>query len=161
MKSNLNFPAQLFRYPKDEKHRWELVDELYAKCGVSDATPLNDEISRIDSTTAICRDNGKGTESFEWAPVYRLGQYGQISVATGLIFVTFAEGVSLEQVEERLKEAGFVVDNDSPDVGAWLRHESGSIKAALENYPAIICFKQILTAEPQFLMQRASKRGKF
>jgi len=125
--SNLNFPAQLFRYPDDEDRRWEIVDDLYAKSVSAADPPRSDEIIRIAPTTAVCRSTGEKNDCEKYTPVYRQVPHGQICVATGLIFVTLEEGSSPDHLEELLKKVGFAVDSQSPTGGAWLRHISGSI----------------------------------
>ena len=158
--SNLNFPAQLSRYPDDENRRWEIVDDLYAKSVRAADPPKSDEVIRVDPTTAVCRSTEKKNDCAECGPVYRLVPHGQICVATGLIFVTLEEASSYDQLEEAFKAVGFTIEEQSPTGGFWLRHKSGSIKSALENYLAVSKLKQVKTTEPQFLSQRVGKRGK-
>lgn len=162
MHSSEEFPLRLCRFPEGDGPQWELVDEFYGRLLANRNATLPNEVARIDSNTVICRVSLNSAEDArhikENAPVYRLVPNGPLCVATGLVFVTLKDGFTLEQGCDSLKETGFVIDKQSPAGGAWLRHESGSISAALRCYLELGQLEAIRSVEPQFLVRRSKKK---
>lgn len=94
------------------------------------------------------------------SPVYALHPNGPLAVPTGLIFVRFAQRISVESRREEIHRAGYEVAEDlfyAPHA-AWLRILSGDIADALAGIPVLEAMPDVENVEPQMLTERARRQ---
>lgn len=104
------------------------------------------------ATIAPARDDGDD----DFAPVYATPD-GASVVASGLVFVRFAEGTRAEQRTDDLAGAGFEIV-EVPGYArhaAWVRARSGGIGASLRGLAALEALEGVESVEPQMLRPRA------
>ncbi len=91
--------------------------------------------------------------------VYQLGEAGPPAVATGMIFLRFAEGVRLKAQAERLAAAGYVIARPHPHAGnaGWVTAASGRPADALARLSALEALTDLLVIEPVLLMERVPR----
>jgi hypothetical protein len=113
-----------------------------------------------DEDICVCRaEPGSDIDRLateEIAPVYRIGERGQLAVPTGRVFVRFEEATTLVSRQHEIERAGFVIQQAlsyAPQAG-WLLPQSGHIADALQDFPKLTQLPGILAVEPQLLMQR-------
>ena len=91
--------------------------------------------------------------------VYSLTPSGSPAVATGLVFIRFADGVTIGERTQEIQEAGFEVAETlsyAPNA-AWLRARSGDIADALNGLRAVEKISNVESVEPQMLMESARR----
>jgi hypothetical protein len=102
---------------------------------------------------------GETTDRRQDLPVYELVPLGSRAVATGRIFVRFAEQSRAEDAREALQHAGYQVEKIPPWAThtCWVRAESGNVAAALQGLPTLAKLPGIENVEPQMLMPRVHR----
>lgn len=127
---------------------------------IAEVARLEIEYCFEDEDICVCRaEPGADIENLateEIAPVYRIGERGQLAVPTGRVFVRFEEATTLVSRQDDIERAGFVIQQAlsyAPQAG-WLLPQSGRIADALQHFPKLTRLAGVLTVEPQLLMQR-------
>ncbi len=102
---------------------------------------------------AILADANAGALS----PIYTLQPGGSLAVPTGLVFISFAEGVDVESHRKAIRHAGYEVAQSlsyAPHA-AWLQAHSGKILDALVGIYHLEAIPDVKNVEPQMLMARS------
>jgi hypothetical protein len=92
-------------------------------------------------------------------PVYALQAGGSPAVPTGLVLIRFSKGITVEERQEEIRQAGYGVAERlsyAPNA-AWLRSRSGNIADALSGINALREIPAVENVEPQMLMQSARR----
>lgn len=93
-------------------------------------------------------------------PVYALGPDGPFSVATGRVFIRFADGIRVSDKAEIISGAGYrVVEvlSYAPQA-AWLAASDRTIASALSNLPRLAGLGDLDSVEPQLVMESVPRR---
>lgn len=92
-------------------------------------------------------------------PVYTQRPSGSLAVPTGLVFIRFREGITLETRRHQIDEAGYEIAQSlayAPNT-AWLRARSGSAAEALHNLAMLERLPDVENVEPQMLRERVGR----
>ena len=92
-------------------------------------------------------------------PVYRLGEQGPLAVATGAVFIRFAEGDAVEAHRSEIEQVDFRIDRGPAYAthAAWVRPSSGRVDEALVRLPDLLALPGVESVEPQMLLESARR----
>lgn len=143
---------------------YALAKDLFAVRG---STPQSPGIEVVESFPSeriwICRgpvpELGSSADATEVLPVYRLQGKGPPAVASGRLFVRFAEGICAQERTLDFSRAGFAVEEIpayAPNA-AWVRATKGGIAASLLGLRNLEVLPDVENIEPQMLMRPARR----
>lgn len=140
------------------------VPGLIAVHGAS-APPRNVEtVLRFDDPPILVCRTALGSIPRAWlastlTPVYALTPKGAPAVPTGLVLVSFIEGIAAVERGDLLSREGFTLVGALPYApsAAWVRSTAGDISASLAGIPVLEALPDVVNVEPQML-QRAVRR---
>jgi len=92
-------------------------------------------------------------------PVNRGKSDGQLVVATGRIFVRFAEGERAADRAEAFRRAGYEIEKTLPWAAnaIWLHAPAAGVAAALAGLARLAALPGAVSVEPELLRERAKK----
>lgn len=95
----------------------------------------------------------------ETTPFYGTSPSASPQAPTGLVFIRFGEGESLEAQRPSLAAAGYEivrVPGYAPHA-AWVRASSGSIRDSLTGLERLLALPGVQAVEPELVMERAHR----
>ena len=136
------------------------VPGYYAAHNLRSDEPTPDAVFVLnDGAIAVFRGEPGKTETISpsavLSPVYAPETGGPLAVPTGLIFIRFTEGISVEACREDLRRSGYGVAQIlayAPH-SAWLHARSGGIAEALKKIHLLEGLSDVENVEPQMLME--------
>jgi hypothetical protein len=92
----------------------------------------------------------------EALPVYQTAPGGSLMIATGAVFVRFAEGNDVQSRTRDIAAAGYRIAEISPYApnAAWVQAESGSPRDALSMLEKLANLSGMENVAPQFVTER-------
>lgn len=137
---------------------YERVPGLYAVHGrIPDALRTSAVLVLNDGAIAVLRGspdrNAAGPGLAAMTPVYALQPNDPPAVPSGLVFVRFAEPVTVEARSDHLNRAGYTIAELLPYAphAAWVRASEGGIAASLAGLPRLVVLPDVVSVEPQML----------
>ena len=161
-------------YPRDIQSRtplrrteYRLSPDHYAVQGAGDVSPAREGVVAIlndgDHTIEVFRGSlaepRRGTVKGEVRPVYTLQPGGLPAVPTGQVFISFKDGMTASERRPEIERAGYVIVRslDYAPQAAWLKARTGKIEDALSGLGALELIADLVTIEPQMLIQKSSR----
>lgn len=160
-----SYPQKIVVSIRQPSLTYTLLPSYYAVHDPKPDTPSQEDAAYLfnEGTIAVFqgtpdRSEGAGA-NVKLGPVYALQPGGAIAVPTGLVFMRFAEGTTVEKHLEEIKQAGYEVAESlsyAPHA-AWLRARSGKMADALAHLDALEKIPEVQSVEPQMLMESARR----
>jgi hypothetical protein len=158
------FPQQVRFGTERPSTLYARLPGFYAVHNRQPGTPAKEAVHLYnDGAIAVYKgtpENKEGEPSAgHLSPVYGLQPSGQMAIPTGLVFIRFKEGVTVESRRKEIEQEGYEIKESlsyAPNAG-WLRTRSGEIADALKNIPALEKLPGVQNVEPQMLMASARR----
>ena len=157
-----DYPAQIeVRSSEGQIMRYRLAPEFYARCSKVPLSPGERVVQRLDDAFTIFRvpASSSAIPKGSVLPVYRAQPSGMLAVATGRLWVSFAEGIDATQKREKVEKVGCSLEELPPWAarGAWVRASSGKVADALAAAAVLERLPGVEHVEPQMLLPSLRK----
>ncbi|PYK66779.1 MAG: hypothetical protein DME50_04510 [Verrucomicrobia bacterium] len=157
-----DYPAQIeVRSNEGQIVRYHLAPEFYARSSKVPPSPGERVVQRLDEGFAIFQVPASSSTVAEGSvlPVYRAQPSGMLAVATGRLWVRFAEGIDATQKREKVEKVGCSLEELPPWTarGAWVRASSGKAVDALAAAAVLAGLPGVEHVEPQMLLSSLRK----
>jgi hypothetical protein len=159
------FPRDVVSRTPQHRAEYKLSTDLYALRESGAESRAADDVVAIlndgDHTIVVFRGPlaERGAMKRDVVPVYTLQPGGMPAVPTGLVFISFKEGIAANTRRPEIERAGYVIEKelDYAPQAAWLKAQSGKVEDALAGVAALEQIGDLVTIEPQMLIPRASR----
>jgi hypothetical protein len=157
-----DYPAQIEARSNDGHIVvYHLAPELYARCSKVPLSPGERVVQMLDDRFAIFHVPAfsSAIPKEDVLPVYRAQPSGMLAVATGRLWVRFAEGIDATQMREKVEKVGCSLEELPPWTarGAWVRASSGKVADALAAAALLERLPGVEHVEPQILLSCVRK----
>jgi hypothetical protein len=155
-----DYPSEIRFSSQQSNVFYHLLSQYYAVHYSQPQTAAPEAILQLnEGEIAVFSGDPSPSVSGKVGPVYTLPASGSFAVPTGLIFIRFAETVSVKSHQADIELAGYEIADTlayAPNA-AWLRAPSGQILAALLGITKLEAIANVENVEPQMLMASVSR----
>jgi hypothetical protein len=161
-------------YPRDIQSRtpqrrteYRLSPDFYAVQDSGEVSQAREDVVAIlndgDHTIEVFRGSlaepRRGAVKGRVRPVYTLQPGLLPAVPTGQVFISFKDGIAASERRTEIERAGYVIVRilDYAPQAVWLKARTGKIEDALNGLAALEEIADLVTIEPQMLIQKSSR----
>jgi len=157
-----DYPSQIeVRSSEGRIVRYRLAPEFYARSSKVRLSPGERVVQKLDGAFTIFQVPASSSAIADRSilPVYRAQPSGMLAVATGRLWVRFAEGIDATQKREKVEKVGCSLEELPPWTasGAWVRASSGKVADALAASAVLQKLPGVEHVEPQMLLLSVRK----
>ncbi|MEW5754845.1 MAG: hypothetical protein AB1810_00935 [Pseudomonadota bacterium] len=153
-----SYPEKLRQSSNSEAPFFHRAADLFAVRGPVPES-VKSRVSAIieEGQYAVCR--GAPAAEVDCVPVYRLEGGALPAVATGLVYVRFAEGISAADRGADLLAAGYRIERVPPYAPhtAWVIAADGNAARGLGEIGKLMSLPGVAHVEPQMLMPKTAR----
>lgn len=155
------YPHELRQSTQHAERAYRLADDGFAvlDSAAAAATPVEQRLQTDDGQQLLVVRCAPGAMPAGALRIYLDTATGQWRVPSGLVFVRFSPGVTVESRRDVLQQAGYRIRSALPYApeAAWLEDATGNAARALAGIAALEALPGMENVEPQWLAARQAK----